>query len=193
MKIGYAGAANDADDLGHIAQPFELKAAGCTRLYHERFTGRASNRPQLRAMLDHLKPGDTVVVTRLERLARSVADLLDIAGRIRSKGAGLVVLDLARTDSRAAGRDLIPAVLDTIAAFDRRTSLQREVEAAPSPTPRREVPLRPADEAEVRRLRAQGFGPTRIARKLKVGSASVYGALVSRPVAGNCSLSKEEA
>jgi DNA invertase Pin-like site-specific DNA recombinase len=183
MKIGYVGAAADNDDLGNIAQPFELKAAGCARLYHERFTGRASNRPRLRAMLDKLRPGDTVVVTRLERLARSTADLLDIASRIKAKGAGLLVLDLARIDSCAAGRDLIPVVLGAIAAFDRRTSLEPEVEPAPRRKPQREAPLRPADEAEVRRLRAQGFGPTRIAKKLKIGPASVYGALVARPTA----------
>lgn len=183
MKIGYVGAAADADDLGHIAQPFELKAAGCARLYQERFTGKASNRPRLRAMLEGLRAGDTVVVTKLERLARSAYDLLDIASRIKAKGAGLLVLDLARIGSRAAGRDLIPIVLDTIAAFDRRSALGRDVEPATRRQPQamREVPLRPVDEAEVRRLRAQGFGPTRIARKLKVGSASVYGVLVARP------------
>ena len=182
MKIGYVGAAADNEDLGNIAQPFELKAAGCARLYQERFTGKTSNRPRLRAMLDSLRPGDTIVVTRLERLARSTADLLDIASRIRAKGASLLVLDLARIDSRA-GRDLIPVVLDTIAAFDRRTSLEREAAPAPRNRPKREAPLRPADEAEVRRLRAQGFGPTRIAKKLKIGPASVYGALVARPTA----------
>jgi DNA invertase Pin-like site-specific DNA recombinase len=182
MKIGYAGAAATADDLGHSAQPFELKAAGCSRIYLERFTGKGANRPRLRAMLDSLKPGDTVIVTRLERLARSTADLLDIASCIKAKGAGLVVLDLARIDARTGGRDLIPVVLDIIGAFDRRTALEREAEPAPrrKPQAQRQVPLRPLDEAEVRRLRAQGFGPLRIARKLKIVPASVYGALVSR-------------
>jgi DNA invertase Pin-like site-specific DNA recombinase len=183
MKIGYVGAAATEDDLGHSAQPFELKAAGCARIYLERFTGKASNRPRLRAMLDSLKPGDTVIATRLDRLARSTADLLDIASRIKANGAGLLVLDLVRIDSRAEGRDLIPVVLDTIAAFDRRTMLERDVTPAPrrQPEARREVPLRPADEAEIRRLRAQGKGPAAIARKLKVGRASVYRALVARP------------
>lgn len=183
MKIGYVGAASANDDVGQMAQPFELKSAGCARLYHERFTGRASNRPRLRAMLESLQSGDTVVVTRLDRLARSTADLLDIAGRIKARGAGLLVLDLARIDTRAEGRDLIPVVIDTIAAFDRRTSLDRDVEPAPVRMPKLEAPLSAADEAEVRRLRAQGLGPMRIARKMKVGPASVYGALVARPMA----------
>ena len=185
MKIGYVGAVSADDGLGHSAQPFELKAAGCSRFYLERFSGKASNRPRLRAMLDSLKPRDTVVVTRLDRLARSTADLLDIASRIKAKGAGLLVLDLAHIDTRPEGRDLIPVVLDTIAAFDRRTMLERDVAPAPrrQPEARREVPLRPADEAEIRRLRAQGKGPAAIARQLKVGRASVYGALVARPTA----------
>jgi DNA invertase Pin-like site-specific DNA recombinase len=182
LKIGYAGAAGAIDDVGHTAQPFELKAAGCARFYQERFSGQASNRPRLRAMLESLRPGDTVIVTKLERLARSTPDLLDIAGRIKAKGAGLVVLDLARVDSRTAGRDLIPIVLEIIANFDRRTSLERDVEPA-ARKPQREVPLRPADGAKVRRLRSQGKGPAAIARMLKIGRASVYGALVSRPTA----------
>jgi DNA invertase Pin-like site-specific DNA recombinase len=180
MKIGYVGAASADDDVGHVAQPFELKSAGCARIYQERFAGRASNRPRLRAMLDSLKPGDTVVVTKLERLARSAPDLLDIAGRLKAKGAGLLVLDLAPIDSRPAGKDLIPVVLGAIAGLDRRAAGERSMEPAPRRKPRAEVPLRPADEAEVRRLRAEGKGPAAIARKLKVGRASVYGALVAR-------------
>jgi DNA invertase Pin-like site-specific DNA recombinase len=185
MKIGYVGAAATGDDLGHSAQPFELKAAGCSRICLERFTGKAANRPRLRAMIDSLKFGDTVIVTKLDRLARSTADLLDIAGRIKAKGAGLIVLDLASIDTRSGGRDLIPVVLDTIAAFDRRTALERDVQPEPrrKAPAQRQVPLRPADEAEIRRLRAQGFGPMRIAKMLKVVPASVYGALVSRPIA----------
>jgi DNA invertase Pin-like site-specific DNA recombinase len=190
MKIGYAGAAVDHEDIGHQAQPLDLKAAGCSRLYQERFTGKASNRPRLRAMLDGLQPGDTVVVTKLDRLARSMTDLRDIATRIKAKGARLLVLDLVRVDSRA-GRDLVPVVLDTITSFNRRNALERDVEPAPArkaasrlkPQAQREVPSRPIDEAEVRRLRAQGFGPTRIAKKLKATPASVYGALVTRPQA----------
>jgi DNA invertase Pin-like site-specific DNA recombinase len=183
MKIGYAGAAADHEDFGHKAQPMDLKAAGCVRLYQERFTGKASNRPRLRAMLDGLEPGDVVVVTKLQRLARSMADLRDIATRIKAKGAGLLVLDLVRFDSRATGRDLIPVVLDTIASFDRH--IERNAEPAPASRakPRREASVRQADSAEVRRLRAQGFGPTRIAKKLKTAPANVYGALVARPQA----------
>jgi DNA invertase Pin-like site-specific DNA recombinase len=180
MKFGYAGAAAGDDDMGPAAQAFELKLAGCTRLYQERFAGKASSRPRLRAMLEALKPGDTVVVTRLDRLARSTADLLDIARRIKAQGAGLLVLDLARIDVQR--RDLVPVVLDAIAAFDRNAALERDIEPAVRNTPRdqRKVPLRRADPAEIRRLRAQGLGPNRIARKLKVGRASVYGALVAR-------------
>ncbi len=179
MKIGYAGAATD-DDAGGAAQLFDLQSAGCARLYHERFTGKASNRPRLRAMLDALQPGDTVVVTRLDRLARSTADLLDIASSIKAKGAGLLVLDLAQVDVRT-NRDLIPVVIDTIAAFDRRTSVDGKAAPAPGKPVATKAASAPVDEAEVRRLRARGFSPLRIAKKLKVVPASVYGALVGRP------------
>jgi DNA invertase Pin-like site-specific DNA recombinase len=185
MKIGYAGAAAENDDIGDNVQLFELKAAGCVRYYRERFTGRGSNRPRLRVMLENLRSGDTVVVTKFERLAHSTPDLFATVARIKAKGAGLLVLDLARIDARGAAHDLIPAVLETIAAFDRRTSLEPEVKPALRPKPRAEraVPFRPADSAEVRRLRSQGKSPSAIARRLQIARASVYSALVSRPTA----------
>ncbi|HEX5005551.1 MAG TPA: recombinase family protein [Hyphomonadaceae bacterium] len=179
MKIGYVGVAA-ADDRTHSVQTFELKAAGCSSIYLERFTISASNRPRLQAMLGSLRPGDVVVVTKLERLARSTPDLFDIVGRIKSKGASLEVLDLLGSDARARGGDLVPLILDTIAAFDRRTSGARDVERPAVSKPRQKPVLALADEAEIRRLRTRGFGPMRIARKLKIVPASVYGALVAR-------------
>ena len=76
--IGYARVSTDDQDLTN--QRAELHAAGCTRIFAEKITGAHAKRPELGRMLDHLRAGDVVTVTRLDRLARSTRDLLDIAG-----------------------------------------------------------------------------------------------------------------
>nr|WP_305801269.1 recombinase family protein [Thiolapillus sp.] len=69
-----------------------MKDAGCTKIFAEKITGTRRDRPELERMLDHLRPGDVVTVTRLDRLARNTRDLLDIAKRIQAAGAGLCSL-----------------------------------------------------------------------------------------------------
>ena len=81
MHLGYARVSTDAQDLTN--QRTELAAAGCTKLFSEKLTGAQRDRPELARMLDHLRAGDVVTVTRLDRLARSTRDLLDIAERIQ--------------------------------------------------------------------------------------------------------------
>ncbi|HHQ6058818.1 TPA: recombinase family protein, partial [Morganella morganii] len=87
LLLGYARVSTDDQDLTN--QRAELQAAGCTKLFSEKFTGTQRNRPELARLLDHLRPGDVVTVTRLDRLARSTRDLLDIAEQLQTKGAGL--------------------------------------------------------------------------------------------------------
>lgn len=77
MHLGYARVSTDAQDLTN--QRTELTAAGCTRIFAEKITGAQRDRPELARMMDHLRAGDVVTVTRLDRLARSTRDLLDVA------------------------------------------------------------------------------------------------------------------
>ncbi len=79
LLLGYARVSTDDQDLTN--QRAELHAAGCTRIYAEKITGARRDRPELARLLDHLRLGDVVTVTRLDRLARSTRDLLDIAAR----------------------------------------------------------------------------------------------------------------
>ena len=81
--IGYARVSTDDQDLTN--QRAELHAAGCTRIFAEKITGTHAKRPELGRMLDHLRAGDVVTVTRLDRLARSTRDLLDIAEQLQVK------------------------------------------------------------------------------------------------------------
>ena len=87
LLLGYARVSTDDQDLTN--QRAELHAAGCTKLFSEKIAGTKRDRPELARLLDHLRPGDVVTVTRLDRLARSTRDLLDIAERIQAAGAGL--------------------------------------------------------------------------------------------------------
>jgi DNA invertase Pin-like site-specific DNA recombinase len=87
MLIGYARVSTDDQNLG--LQRTALGEAGCARIYEEKVSGASRNRPELTRLLDHLRGGDVVVVHRLDRLARSTRDLLDISELIREADAGL--------------------------------------------------------------------------------------------------------
>jgi len=85
--IGYARVSTQGQDLAQ--QRGTLREAGCTRIFEEKVSGAKRDRPELGRLLEHLRAGDVVTVTRLDRLARSTRDLLDIAERIKDSGAGL--------------------------------------------------------------------------------------------------------
>jgi DNA invertase Pin-like site-specific DNA recombinase len=87
MLIGYARVSTDDQDL--TLQKAALKEAGCRRLYEEKVSGAKRDRPQLARLLDQVREQDVVVVYRLDRLARSTRDLLEIAEQLREAGAGL--------------------------------------------------------------------------------------------------------
>lgn len=88
-KIGYSRVSTLDQNLS--AQREALSKAGCKVIYEDQVSGKSIKRPKLRAMLDYIRDGDIVVVTRLDRLARSTKDLLSIAEEIQEKGAGLEV------------------------------------------------------------------------------------------------------
>ena len=100
MLIGYARVSTDDQTLDQ--QRAALKAAGCKRLYEEKASGTKRDRPQLAALFDHLRAGDVVTITRLDRLARSTRDLLDIAERLDTVEAGLRSLGSSqKTENKA--------------------------------------------------------------------------------------------
>ncbi len=127
--IGYARASRDEPDAQ--AQVLALKAEGCAELYVEQGQNAWRNRPELARLLDAIQPGDTLVVTRLDRLARSTRDLLEIAEHIHATGARLASL----AEPWVSGNAAVLAVFAGIVAFERsliveRTSLGREAAKA---------------------------------------------------------------
>ena len=95
MELGYARTSTLEQIAGFEAQKRDLLAAGCTKVFAEQVSSVAE-RSQLEAAIDYLRDGDALVVTKLDRLARSMRDLLDIVDRVKAKGAALRILDAER-------------------------------------------------------------------------------------------------
>src|SRR6187200_2068933 len=90
--VGYARTSTTDQMAGLAAQQRDLKAAGCLKVFHEELSSVATKRPQLDAALDYVREGDTLIVTKPDRLARGVTDLLAIEARLAAKGVALKVL-----------------------------------------------------------------------------------------------------
>lgn len=184
--VGYARVSTVEQEAGLEAQRRDLAAAGCTKIFAERVSAvAASPRPQLVAALDYLRESDSLVVTRPDRLARSVADLLSIEAQLAAKGVGLRVLSMGgnEVDTRTATGRLMLTMLGAVAEFERALMLDRQREgiakAKAEGRYRGRAPTVMRQVTEVRRLKAEGLGPTEIARRLGIARSGVYRALDS--------------
>jgi DNA invertase Pin-like site-specific DNA recombinase len=117
MELGYARVSSEGQSL--TAQVAELKAAGCHEIYREKISGAKSDRKQLARLIAHLGEGDVLVVTRLDRLARSTRDLLNLLGTIADKGAGFKSLRDTWADTTTPHGRLMLTVLGGLAEFER--------------------------------------------------------------------------
>jgi DNA invertase Pin-like site-specific DNA recombinase len=123
MHIAYARVSTQGQDLEQ--QRAALLAVGCKRVFEEKVSGARKDRPELAKMLDHLRAGDVVNVTRLDRLARSTSDLLHIVDRIKEKEAGLRSLAEPWADTTSPAGKMIMTVFAGIADFERSLILDR--------------------------------------------------------------------
>ena len=121
--IGYARVSTQGQDLAQ--QRAVLREAGCTRIFEEKVSGAKRDRPELGRLLDHLRSGDVVTVTRLDRLARSTRDLLEIAERIKEAGAGLRSLAEPWADTTTPAGRMVLTVFAGIADFERSLIVER--------------------------------------------------------------------
>ena len=183
MIIGYARTSTLEQVAGIEAQLRDLAAAGAEKVFQEQVSSVAA-RAQLDAALDFVREGDVFVVTKLDRLARSVPHLLAITERLRAKGVALRILNLGLDTSTATGKMLL-TMLGAIAEFERSMMLERQREgiakAKAEGKYKGRKPTARARAAEIATLRADGVRPTDIARQLGIGRASVYRILDSRP------------
>ena len=176
MIIGYARVSTDDQNLD--AQTDALKAAGAERIFADKISGSKRDRPELDAMLDQLRRGDVVVVTKYDRLARSLRDLLDLVEVIKERGVGFRSLAEDIDTTTPAGR-LIFHVFASIAQFERERIAERTKEGLQAAKARGRVGGRPpaltaAQKVEVRRMRDdEQRQVSEIARLFKVSERTV--------------------
>lgn len=179
MLVGYARTSTLEQKAGQEAQVRDLEALGCKKVYQE-MVSSAAPRKQLEAALEHLREGDTLVVTKLDRLARSVVHLGKILETLEQRGAHLRIEALNIDTATATGK-LMLNVLGSVAQFEREMMLERQREgiakAKAEGKYRGRKPTAMAKAEQVRLLHGQGIGATEIAKRLGIGRASVYRAL----------------
>jgi DNA invertase Pin-like site-specific DNA recombinase len=173
--VGYARVSSVGQSLD--VQFEQLKDGGCDKIFSEKVTGTTTKgRSQLALALDYLREGDVLVVTRMDRLSRSLTDLRLTVDGLTSRGVGFRALQQSGIDTTRPEGKLMLAMLGAFAEFETDIRKERQLEgiarAKAAGVYKGRKPSVPV--AEVRRLSAEGLGPTAIAKRLGIARASVY-------------------
>lgn len=183
MVVGYARTSTTDQTAGLDAQVRDLEAAGAEKVFKEQVSS-VTERAQLNACLAFLREGDTLMVAKPDRLARSTADLLAIEADLSKRGVGLIVLSMGgeRLDTRNPTSKLMLTILAGVATWEREIMLERQREGIAEAKAKGLYKGRPANKekhAEVRRLHADGMSPTEIAKRVGMARSVVYTVLAA--------------
>ena len=186
MLVGIARTSTLDQQAGLEAQVRDLQAFGCEEVYQEQVSS-VGERPQLDAAIKSLRKGDKLVVTKLDRLARSVRHLGELLQKIDDKKAGLVVLSLGgqQVDTTSSTGKLILNIMSSVAQFEREVMLERQKEGIAKA--KREgkytgrKPTAMAKRDAVMALVKTGMPKTKIAEQVGISPASLYRILASDP------------
>jgi len=176
--VGYARVSSVGQSLA--VQEEALIAAGCEKLFSEKRSGTTQEgREELERALDYVREGDTFLVTRIDRLARSVTDLSDIANRLAAKGVGFRAIQQGEVDTTSAAGKMFLGILALFAEFETNLRRERQMEGIAKAKAEGRYKGRPmtVDREAIRRLRAEGMSPTAIAKAQSVARSTVYEAL----------------
>lgn len=178
MIIGYARTSTLDQKAGLEAQQRDLEEAGCERVFTEQVSSvDLPKREKLEEAIAFAREGDVLLVTKLDRLARSVAHLVKITERLETKRVALRILDGAIDTTTANGR-LHLNMLTSIAQFEREIMLERQREgiakAKAAGRYKGRKPTAKAKTDDIRRLAEEGIKPLKIAETLGIGKSSVY-------------------
>lgn len=184
-RIGYARVSTA--DQTTDPQTDRLAAAGCERIFVETASGALRDRPQLRACLDYLRPGDVLVVAKLDRLGRSLAHLIETVTTLDSRGIGLVSLSESIDTTTAAGR-LLLHVLGAVGQFERDLIVERTQAGLAAARARgrkggRPPKVTPEKVEAARALIASGRTVEQAARAVGVSRATLYRHLSAKQAA----------
>jgi DNA invertase Pin-like site-specific DNA recombinase len=176
MLVGYARTSTADQTAGLDAQERDLKAAGCVKVFAEQTSG-ISHRPALSECLRFLREGDTLLVTKPDRLARNTAELLQIEHGLTERGVGLVIQSMGldtRNGNNPTAR-LMLTILAGVATWEREIMLERQREGIAKAKSEGRYKGRPQsiDRAKVRELLTR-MGPADVAKTLGVARSSIY-------------------
>src|SRR5215213_8352499 len=173
--LGYARVSTDDQDLA--GQVLRLKAAGAARTYQDVISGRTFDRPGLKALLDYARASDTLCVVRLDRLGRSLRELLEVVETLKARQIALVSLE-EKIDTTSAAGELVFHVFGAVAQFERRLIAERTRDGVAAARAAGRHPGRPKLDRE--KLRAaltlirNGMSPTKAARHVGLGRSTLY-------------------
>ncbi len=174
VKYGYARVSTNEQDL--TLQENTLKSVGCEIVRSEKVSGTSTKgREELRNLLDFVRAGDELVVTRVDRLARSIRDLQNLVHELDEKGVILRATEQPIDTSTSAGKCFLD-MLGVFAEFETNLRKERQMEGIARAKENGVYKGRkPSIDVErVRELNGQGMGATKIAKELGIGRASVY-------------------
>jgi DNA invertase Pin-like site-specific DNA recombinase len=178
MDIGYARVSSTGQSLE--VQQDQLGTAGCQKVFAEKRSGTSmTGRQALEDAIEFARDGDTLIVTRLDRLARSGSDLQNIVTRLNAKGVGFRCLQQGAVDTTTGMGKLVLGILGAVAEFEADIRKERQLEGIAKA---KEAGVykgrKPSVNVEaVKALKVSGKGPAEIAKELGIGRASVYRAL----------------
>ncbi|PAX08866.1 recombinase family protein [Sphingomonas lenta] len=174
--LGYARVSTSDQDL-EVQRRRLRDEAGAIRVFDDVVSGKQFERPGLTALLDFARPGDIVCVVRLDRLGRSLKELLETVDGFKGRGLAFRSLE-ERLDTSSAAGELVFHVFGAIAHFERRLIVERTRDGIAAARARGKVPGRPPlDEeklASALKLVEAGLTPTQAARQLGLGRSTLY-------------------
>ncbi|EOX9056922.1 recombinase family protein, partial [Enterobacter roggenkampii] len=171
--VGYARVSTTGQSLDT-----QLEAlSGCEKVFREKISGAKDDRPELLAMLEFVREGDTVQVTKLDRLARNTRHLLEVSDYLQNKGVALNILNIGINTATPTGK-LMLTMIGAIATFEREMMLERQAEGIALAKLKGKYKGRKATarskSQEVIEMLEQGLSKPEISRQLGIGITSIY-------------------
>ena len=174
--VGYARASSYSQDLAIQLEALQTVGVKSDNIFKEKVSGKSrQGRTELEAMLKFVRKGDVLVVTRVDRLARSLRDLQNIAHQLEEKGVALKVIEQAVDTTTPGGRAFF-GMLGVFAEFENSVRRERQMEGIAKAKAEGRMNGRPVkvDTAKVKDLAAAGMAKTEIAKELSIDRSSVY-------------------